>query len=243
MVARKREDPFTPNPGRGIQQKKMKEYVSPAQPKTPLRNVMTPDQSGSGAVVQSTSKRPAAGMPQGGSLSRSRLVTSMESLNDDEMERRAKREELTKKRRDRKTDLLSPVVGSSPKASLPQSFSGSRKGARTAGGNSGNTPLGTVLSSEMAARPLPGSGAKPKMTAEQMNKVFEEWIKIAADNVSDGARMWPYACVENQLEEHLEPGPDRLLFGPDAAQGRQLDQLPEGLLHARWLRQDLLLAC
>lgn len=187
MVSRKREDPFTPEPSRsGIQTKKLKEYVSPV-PRTPLRNVLTPDRHGIGSVVQTSSKKPPADqlfLP--GSASRSRLASrSFECLDgggtseaDEENSKHVKREELARKRKERKAALLSPTVGSSPKAAPPQSFSGSKKTALN------RTPIASVIAGEIAARPLPGSSGQPKMSAEQMNKVFEEWIKIAADNVS-----------------------------------------------------------
>lgn len=190
MVSRKREDPFTPDPkGRGKDPKKLKEYVSPV-PKTPLRNVLTPDRTGSGSVIRTASRRPAAEilMPPG-SASRSRLASSFESLHDglDEAELVSRRDDLVQKRKSKKTALLSPVVGSSPRAAPPQSLLDSKGRKTSASGGSiggGSMPVASVIASEMAARPLPGSSnQKPKMTAEQMNKVFEEWIKIAADNV------------------------------------------------------------
>lgn len=182
MVSKKREDPFTPDPKRGVQPKKMKEYMSPL-PKTPLRNVMTPERNGN--VVHSSSKKPAAEITGLlGSTSRSRLASSFEALNDDVQEQLLKREEKAQQKRDRKTRLMSPVVGSSPKAAPPQTLSGTKAMLqRSSSGNAlGNTPIASLIASEVASRPLLSSG-KPKMTAEQMNKVFEEWIKIASDNV------------------------------------------------------------
>jgi hypothetical protein len=37
----------------------------------------------------------------------------------------------------------------------------------------------SMIRTELAGKPL----AAPKLTAEQRNKTFEEWMKIAADNV------------------------------------------------------------
>lgn len=210
MVSKKREDPFTPDPKRGVQTKKMKEYMSPV-PKTPLRNVMTPERNGN--VVHSSSKKPAAEIAGLlGSTSRSRLATSIEAMNDDEQEKLLKREEKVQQKRDRKTRLMSPVVGSSPKAAPPQTLSGTKALQRSTSGNAlGNTPVASLIASEIAAKPLLSSG-KPKMTAEQMNKVFEEWIKIASDNVPLYSRpiFKTFGFVENQLEEYLEPCPYRL---------------------------------
>lgn len=189
MVSRKREDPFTPDPKRGVYTKKMKEYMSPI-PKTPLRNVMTPERNGN--VFHSSSKKPAAEIAGLlGSASRSRLASSIEVLNDDKQEKLLKREENVQQRRDRKTRLMSPVVGSSPKAAPPQTLSGKKAMQKSSSGNAlGNTPIASVIASEAAAKPLLSSG-KPKMTAEQMNKVFEEWIKIASDNV----RYLHHICI------------------------------------------------
>lgn len=191
MVSKKRTNPFTPEPSRGLQAKKTKGYVSP-MPRTPLRNVMTPDRKVGihvdEPVVSSASKNLAS--DTAGSASRSRLSMSFENLNDDEQEKLLSREELVKKRRNRKTTLMNPVIGSSPKAAPPQTLSGTKgslhksKSAGGVGGGTGGTPLASIIASEAANRPLL-SGGKPKMTAEQMNKVFEEWIKIAADNVRD----------------------------------------------------------
>lgn len=191
VSSRKRDDPFTPDPKRGGKEpKKLKEYVSPV-PKTPLRNVLTPDRNGSGSVIRTASRRPAAEIVMGapGSASRSRLASSFESLGDGALEDGVvqRREELARKRKSKKSTLLSPVVGSSPRAAPPQSLIDSKgKKMSTSGGSigGGSTPVASIIAGEIAARPLPGSSnQKPKMTAEQMNKVFEEWIKIAADNV------------------------------------------------------------
>ncbi len=156
----------------------MKEYVSPV-PKTPLRNVMTPDRPVPSSALQHMS---VTDMIIPGSASRSKLTTSFEALNDDENEKMLMKDELRQKRKERATNLLSPVVGSSPKAAPPQNLS-SKSIKRSTSGTLVCTPVASVISSEIASRPIHSSNGKPKMTAEQMNKVFEEWIKIAADNV------------------------------------------------------------
>jgi len=189
MVSRKRVEPFTPGTDRGdLQNKRIKDLASP-HGKTPLRNVMTPNRKGSGAVVHSSSKKPAADVVGAGAMigsaSRSRLASgSIDALTLNEPERRERAEVALQKGRTRKANLMSPVVNSSPKAALPQSFSSATRTLRKDGKPAGNTPVGSVIAGESSNRPLPGSNGKPKMTAEQMNRVFEEWIKIAADNVS-----------------------------------------------------------
>lgn len=181
MVTRKREDPFTPDPKRGLDMKKMKEYTSPV-PKTPLRNVLTPERNG---VKHSSVLKEAAEIL--GSASKLRQSLSFENMKDemdDDKRILVKKEDAAKRRRERKHNLMSPVVGSSPKAALPQSV-GAKSSLKksTSGEMLVSTPIASVIAGDIANRPLHGSGTKPKMTAEQMNRVFEEWIKIAADNV------------------------------------------------------------
>lgn len=205
MVTRKRDEPQTPDQHRMPQaSKKAKGYASPL-PKTPLRNVMTPERNGKGPVVHSSSQRPAAEVIGAGlmSASRSRLAsTSAELLNPADSEDSGRRpEELAARhRRNRKAELMSPVVGSSPKAALPQALSGSKLGVRkgsTVSTASGSTPVASVIAGEAANRPLPGSNGKAsKMTAEQMSRVFEEWIKIAADNKINAKNTWNLALID-----------------------------------------------
>lgn len=203
MVSRKRDEPHTPEQHRLPQgSKKMKGYASPL-PKTPLRNVMTPDK---GTVVHSSSQRPAAELIGSDfkSASRSRLAsTSIELLNHADSEESGRRpEELAaRNRRNRKAELMSPVIHSSPKAAMPQAFSGSKLAARkgsTVSTGSGSTPVASVIAGEAANRPLPGSNGKAanKMTAEQMSRVFEDWIKIAADNKINAKNTWNLALID-----------------------------------------------
>lgn len=176
---KKRDDPFTPDPKRGIHSKKMKEYVSPA-PRTPLRNVVTPE-SGS-RLANVTTGRGGEEMTSSMlmSASRSRMAsTSLESLNDDEEERRIRRQDVVRTKREHKNKLLSPAPGSSPKANLPRSI----KVNGTPKSHLG-TPVASVIASDLASRPFPSSSAnRPKLTAEQRSRMFEDWMKIAADNV------------------------------------------------------------
>lgn len=90
-------------------------------------------------------------------------------LNDDESERRRNRSEIAKNRKQTKKTLMSPAV-STPRANPPSMLT--PKGA---------TPLTpSAIIADVAIKPV----AAPKLTAEQRNKMFEEWMKIAADNVS-----------------------------------------------------------
>lgn len=185
--AKKRDDPFTPDPKRGIHAKKMKEYVSPA-PRTPLRNVVTPEFGSRLAKVTTTrggDENPPAFLMM--SASRSRMAsTSLESLNDDDEEKRLKRQDVARTKREQKNKLLSPALGSSPKANYPRTtlkVNGTPKSQL-------GTPVANVIASDLASRPLPCSSAnRPKLTAEQRSRMFEDWMKIAADNVRNNTGM------------------------------------------------------
>lgn len=95
-------------------------------------------------------------------------------LNDDVRERRAHRAAIAQSRRQMKKNLLSPAVKTTPKANPP-----TRVTPRT-----GGTPLTPSAIRVETAKPV----AAPALTAEQRNKMFEEWMKIAADNVQTRGR-------------------------------------------------------
>ncbi|PJF18021.1 Condensin complex subunit 2 [Paramicrosporidium saccamoebae] len=98
-------------------------------------------------------------------------------LNDDEGERRRNRTEIAKNRKQTKKTLMSPAV-STPRANPPSMLT--PKGA---------TPLTpSAIMADIAIKPV----AAPKLTAEQRNKMFEEWMKIAADNNSWNVSLIDY---------------------------------------------------
>ena len=88
-----------------------------------------------------------------------------------------------------------------------------------------------------------------------MNSNFEEWMKMATDNVSlsiyfHGCRWLTRECffrilTENQREQLLELRLNRLFprHVSIAKQRRQLDQFPTGILHARRVCEDLDFTC
>jgi len=156
MVSGKREDPFTPIVTRG---KKLKDYASPTN-KTPLRNVVAVDEN---------CKRNKSSVSTPLAANRSFSSSNATLPNDDEEERKTNRAAIANRKKQLKTNILSPAVEASPKAALPTSV-GRLRGTQ-------NAPIGMNVQLNGAAPP------QPKMTIEQRNKVFEEWMKIAADNV------------------------------------------------------------
>lgn len=120
-------------------------------------------------------------------------------INDDIGEKRAHRAAIAQSRRQLKKNLLSPAIKTTPKANPPS--------LRTP------QPTGTPLTPSLirvetaAVKPV----AAPVLTAEQRNKMFEEWMKIAADNVQFSTSSWlirVFGRVENQCQEQLERGID-----------------------------------
>lgn len=93
-------------------------------------------------------------------------------LNDDDGERRRNRAAMVQNRRQAKKELMSPAIGT-PKANPPSILT-----------PKAGTPLTpSVIMTDLANKPM----AAPKLTVEQRNKMFEEWMKIAADNVGPGS--------------------------------------------------------
>lgn len=74
----------------------------------------------------------------------------------------------------KKVDLKSPALGISPRAQLPSLQSPLALG---------ESPLGKNKPVHTAKRAQSNSKTS-KPTLEQMNSAFEEWMRIAADNVS-----------------------------------------------------------
>lgn len=154
----KRGNPFTPEPA-GIGKsdlKKGREYASPLR--TPLRNAVRASTLEGGSPLCSTPGTP---------------------LNDDGDERLKHRAALVNNRKQMKKTLLSPALNTTPKANPPSSLA-KLKNITLRVGNSPLTP--TAIQSNPAKLAVPQ--AAPKLTVEQRNKMFEEWMKIAADNVT-----------------------------------------------------------
>lgn len=101
-------------------------------------------------------------------------------LNDDEQERRANRAAMVQNRRQMKKTLLSPAV-TTPKANPPSMATPKY---------SPLTP--SAIRPEVATKPV----AAQKLTMEQRNKMFEEWMKIAADNKINAKNSWNVALID-----------------------------------------------
>lgn len=184
----KRSVPFTPEPttkktsshAKGIgASKKTREYHSPAI-KTPLRNVIKEGEKHQVTEAQDNSPRPP--------------------LNDDVKERRLHRRALVERERNQKKSILSPATHSpkvvaSPKVLAATSTILTRNEKPSYGtplspaatlllGKNGAAPTNKTFTSTLMAAPA------PKLTTEQRNKMFEEWMKIAADNVKISELLW-----------------------------------------------------
>lgn len=191
--------PFTPEPAavvRSVANKKNREYRSPLVNKTPLRNVIRERETT--ASDGSMGRSPANG-------SGSPLVN-----NDDVAERRQHRVALVAQRRQMKKTIMSPAT-ITPKANPPSGLTPRKSTTPLLGIGGAGTPsaIGTKLATGTAA-----GSAQQRLTAEQRNKMFEEWMKIAADNVPPACQPLQSANtvgVENQCQEQLECGLDRLL--------------------------------
>lgn len=161
--------PFTPEPATvahsGVS-KKNREYQSPLVNKTPLRNVIKEKGVNVTGGLPSQSPTNASGSP---------LVN-----NDDVAERRQHRVALVAQRRQLKKTIMSPAI-ITPKANPPSGLTPRKNTTPSIGAGNLSTPtaINTKLTTTIAA-----GGAQQKLTIEQRNRMFEEWMKIAADNVS-----------------------------------------------------------
>lgn len=95
-------------------------------------------------------------------------------VNDDEGERRQNRVAIVAKRRNIKQTILSPALPATPKA-RPSALHAPAKATPV-------TP--SAINAEVARKPL----AVAKLSVEQRNRIFEDWMKIAADNVGPRGR-------------------------------------------------------
>jgi len=126
-------------------------------------------------------------------------------------------------------------------------------GSGASGLNAGKQPV--QLNSVVPAAPI------INVPRDVMNSNFEEWMKMATDNVSFYVYFQllvqpsfspatdrvanPWCFTENQREQFVELRPNRLFprHVTAAKQHRQLDQFPTSILYARWVREDLDFPC
>jgi hypothetical protein len=142
--------------------KRLKDYASPLRPgpiklaTTPLRNVTTFDQ-----INNFTQQHSKEGLEIPISRPTSPVIFATPKGNKREL-----------------VNLRSPVVGISPKAN-----------PTTLQSPIGLSPLAPQYKKGLASKPktfqapAPSSASK-KPTMDQMNQAFEEWMRIAADNVN-----------------------------------------------------------
>jgi hypothetical protein len=115
------------------------------------------------------------------------LSTPSTPKNDDKAElSRRRRMAAEKKRANIDSQLLSPSPLTSP------------KGIRS---NLQSPAAGRLINFSSSAQSSPllskvQPAAVPQVSREQMNKLFDEWIKIAADNVTKRFRIY----LENQCK-------------------------------------------
>lgn len=186
--------PFTPEStavAHSAASKKNREYQSPLLNKTPLRNVI----------------RERGGMVGGDAAGRSPAGTGGSPLtnNDDIAERRQHRVALVAQQRRMKKAIMSPAT-ITPKANPPSGMTPRKNTTPSLGAGGAGTP--SAINVKLAATAAAG-GIQQRLTVEQRNKMFEEWIKIAADNVplapcQSLKRLTKTIDVENQRQEQLE---------------------------------------
>lgn len=112
-------------------------------------------------------------------------------LNDDEGERLRHRAAIVNNRRQMKKTLLSPALKTAAKVNPPT------VAATAAALRPRNSPLASTMLQK--AIPPPSTAAPqaaPKLTAEQRNRMFEEWMKIAADNKINAKNSWNVALID-----------------------------------------------
>lgn len=159
----KRGVPFTPEPSKLSGRKKQKDYHSPSANKTPLRNLAANVMANSPLAGNSVA-RPSPGTP----------------LNDDERERREDRARLAKDRNQSRRELLSPALTTKVRAQPASMILTPRSRQHQLEKLLPHSPLIPSTTSAMKGP----AATTTILTMEQRNRIFEEWMKIAADNVN-----------------------------------------------------------
>ena len=109
------------------------------------------------------------------------------------------RQEMAKRRQDSKSALLSPAAEDSPKAESPsikRTASGLSASLSSDAAFSPATSRANLAMRSSASTSKLSSSATSAMTAEQMTKSFEEWMKMAADNKINSKNSWSFALID-----------------------------------------------
>ena len=193
------------------------------QPVTPVAESKRPrDSIGSGSLQDlRTPLKTASGTLLPGSASFDFI--SPRRPGDEDEERRRNRAELVKKQQESREALRSPSAGASPRAE-PLSTTLKRSSSNETGIHFGSSPSinGSTISttpansSNLQAQTAQGTRSiltasksrlslsttrlnnnqPPPMTAEQMTKSFDEWMKMAADNKINSKNSWSFALID-----------------------------------------------
>lgn len=177
----KRNLPNTPNasasPLVAHDEKRFRDHVSPAVTRKSKATKGTAGVEDTALVKNATPLRNQISVEDG-----------IGTVNDDRMERHAKRTVILQKRKNVKAALLSPAPKASPKAAAP-----SRKLLSAA------NAISVKERSAVLASPLLNTDALPPSTAmgiAQMNRHFEDWIRAAADNKITTKNSWNVALID-----------------------------------------------
>lgn len=187
-----------------------------AAPSTPQTSTKKPRDS-LGSSLQDL-RTPLKNVNVGGGLSAS---TSLDFISprrpgEEDEERRRNRIEMVKKQQENREALKSPSAGASPRAELLSSslkrsvsydqaaFSSSPASITTNATNpaaltaQGSRSILTASKSRLSISSSKLSTSQPPLalTAEQMTKSFEEWMKMAADNKINSKNSWNFALID-----------------------------------------------
>lgn len=114
-----------------------------------------------------------------------------------EEERLKNRQEMAKRRQDSKNALLSPAPEASPRAESPSIKKSASMLASSLSSDAGFSPVNSRANLKMRSSTSASKlTAAPPMTAEQMTKSFEEWMKMAADNKINSKNSWSFALID-----------------------------------------------
>lgn len=193
ILRKKRQDPYTPQVRE--EGKKQREYQSPLinnLPHTPLRNAMIKHSSIAPSPLNPSSIRNFDNDNEGNKITNNNQKFDSMNKRDQKEDVEIRGIALRKKKEQKKSSILSPVIGNSPKAALPKKLLMNPNGNNI---SSKSISMDKVASPRTNLRFLNTSEA-PKMTIEQMSETFERWMKIAINHKIDPKDTWNLALID-----------------------------------------------